>query len=249
VGCALHALVGLERASVKTTPYSKDSAHINADPVGFLRELHKRTDALDQYRLTFTRQERFGFIPKLGSVEKIRAAFRNTPFSVKFEWDDPERDYFECVYVDGQNESNLLVRERKGLLGFAPQVRAVNVMDPVTFGRSKNPITDFGLAQIVRRTLLPFDDPEVVKVASIRYEGLVELEPTKQPSHHLFITCPPTETFRYPRRDFYVDAQTLLPAGTDLYTADGKLDASYRYTEVDTNVKLTDADFRLAEGR
>ena len=234
---------------METTPYPKDSAHISTDPVGFLRELHKRTDAIDQYRLTFNRQERLGFIPKLGSMEEILAAFRRTPFSVKFEWDDPERDYFECVYVDGQNECKLVVRERKGLLGFAPQVRAVNVMDPVTFGRSKNPITDFGLAQMVRRTLLPFDDPEVVKVASIRYEGIVDLEPTKRPSYHLVVTCPSTETFCYTRRDFYVDAQTRLPAGTDLHTTDGNLDASYRYTEINTDVTLTDADFRLTEGQ
>jgi len=234
---------------MKTTPHTKDSADMNADPVGFLRELYGRTDALGQYRLTFSREERFGFLPKLGSMEKILVAFRKAPFSVKFEWDDPESDYFECIYIDGKNECKLVVRERKGLLGFAPQVRAVNVMDPVTFGRSKNPITDFGLAQIVRRTLFPFDDPEVAKVTTIRYEDIVDLEPTKRPSHHLCITCPPMEAFRYTRRDFYVDAQTLLPAGTDLYTADGKLDASYRYADINTDVTLTDADFRLAAGQ
>ena len=30
---------------------------------------------------------------------------------------------------------------------------------------------------------------------------------------------------------------------------DGELDASYRHTDVDTDIELADADFRLAEGQ
>ena len=229
--------------------YARDGQHIQANPVGFLREVLARCAALKQYRLMFYRQERHGLLVQaLGPVEEIRAAFRREPFSIKFEWDDPERDYFESVYVAGANDNKLIVRERKGIFPFPPQVRIVNLTDPVKWGRAKNPVTDFGLERVTQRTLLPFDDPQVTKVMTIVYRGLVTLDPMKQSAHHLRIERPPMKGFTYTRQDFYVDADTLLPAGTDLWLPSGELDARYRYAHVDPKVMLGDADFRLTKG-
>jgi len=227
--------------------YIKEGKRIEADPVAWLRELKQRCDALEQYRLRFYRQERLGLIPALTEVEDIQASYRKQPFSVKFEWHDEKMPYYESVYVAGQNNDKLLVRERHGLLLFPPQVRILNLDDPVKLGKAKNPVTAFGLAQISDRTLVPFDDPKLRGVMTIRYEGLVDLEPCVHPAHHLRIERPPTEGYRYTAQDFYVDAETRLPAGTDLWLKNGSLDARYRYSEVDPNVNLTDADFRLSK--
>lgn len=233
----------------RITPADADDAvvqRIRADKVGFLREVFGRSDALDQYRLTFYRQERLGLIPRLGEMEEIRAAFRRKPFSVRFEWPSADAAYFESVYVAGQNNGKLIVRERKGaLLGLPPTTRQLDPDDPVKLGRSKNPITDFGLARVAERTLLPFNDPATREVMKIEYEGLVTLEPTGQKAHYFRIERPPMPGLLYTRQDFYVDAETLLPAGTDLYLENGELDARYRYAQVDPRVNLTDDDFRL----
>jgi len=226
--------------------FAKEGQRIEADPVAYLRELYDRCDALRQYRLTFYRQERLGTLFKsLGAMEEIRAAFRKEPFSVKFDWDDPQGSYYESVYVEGRHDDKLVIRERKGVFPFPPQVRIIDPSLPVQIGKARNPITNFGLARVTRRTLLPFDDAALAKVMTIAYEGVVDLEPMHRPAHHLRIERPPTEGYAYTRQDFYIDAETLLPAGTDLFLKTGQLDARYRYTAIDTDVTLTDADFRL----
>ena len=214
-----------------------------------LEEMLQRADRLDQYEVTFYRQERNGtFVQKLGPLEEIRAKFRKQPFSVTFEWPRSDADYAWSVYVEGKNGNKLTVRERKGILGLPPQTRVVDIMDPVRFGRSKNPITSFGLAQLVRESLDSFHEPSTRKLLKVRFEGLVSLDPMDRRAYYLRIESPPSANLRYTRQDLYIDAQTLLPAGTDLYTSDGKLDAKYRYADLNTHVRLTDGDFRI-DGR
>jgi hypothetical protein len=218
---------------------------LKSEPVVVLREMYDRATKLQQYQLMFYRQERQGLFQKLGEMEEIKASFRKQPFSVKFVWDSPEAAYLEAVYVEGQNANKLTVRERKGILGMPPQVRVLNPNDAVNFGASKNPITDFGLAQVASRTVTPLEDPNIGPLMTVTYEGLVDLDPMHLPAYHLKITRPPGTGNRYTLQDFYIDKATLLPAGTDLYLPNGNMDARYRYAGVNTKVKLTDADFTM----
>jgi len=247
-GCAAPGDMRHEtRIETPDMQYAREGKRIEAAPVTWLRDLKERCDALDQYTLRFHRQERLGLIPTLGQVEDIRASYRHKPFSVKFEWPDEKMPYYESVYVTGQNNNKLLVRERHGILMFPPQVRILNLDDPVKLGKAKNPVTAFGLAEITTRTLAPFDDPKLQEIMTIRYQGLVDLDPFHRPAHHLRIERPPTEGYRYTAQDFYVDAETHLPAGTNLWLKNGSLDASYRYSEVNPNVELTNDDFKLSK--
>lgn len=217
------------------------------EPIAYLRMLKERCQELDAYRLTFYRQERLGLFAKLQPMERIEANFRAEPFSVKFVWPDEDMPYHESVYVDGKNDNKLRIRERVGVLGFAPQVREVDIQLPVQIGKAKNPITDFGLARLTSRTLMPFEDPETAEVMTISYDGLVDLGPMHVPAHHLRIERPQMEGYRYTRQDLFIDAQTQWPAGTDLWLPNGKLDARYRYTQIETDVHFTDEDFKLSE--
>jgi hypothetical protein len=248
-GCAPPAPVApVKRVETPQERHARDGERIAADPVGFLREVNRNVASLQQYRLTFYRQERTGLPPQLGPMERMRVAFRQTPFSVKLDWDDENMPYYESVYMEGQNRNQVVVRERKGALPFLPRmVRSVDIMLPVKLGKSKNPITDFGLKRMVQRTLLPFDNPEVAKVMTIQYKGLIVLEPINRTVHYIRIDRPRMEGFQYTHQDVYFDAETLLPAGTDLYLPNDVLDVRYRYTDVNTDVRLTDADFRLSK--
>lgn len=235
-----------EQLNTPEARYAAEGEKIKVEPVAYLRKVFASVDALNHYNLMFYRQERLG--GKLRPMEEIRATFRKTPFSVKFVWEDPDADYFESVYVEGQNRGRLIIRERKGALPLLPPtIRQLKPMEPVKLGRARNPITDFGLAQITRRTILPFDDPAVRSQMTIRYEGLVNLDPRNRPAHLLRIERPPMPGMQYTRQDFFIDAETLLPAGTDLYLPGGDLDARYRYADVDPQVQTTDADFRLSK--
>ena len=250
IGCAPQATAGRIQTTGKPTPrLTPEGEQIKTDPIAYLRRLSERCEALDQYSLTFYRQERIGsVVQKLTPVEQVDALFRKKPFSVKFTWKSPDPAYYESVYVEGQNDSKLILRERKGMFPFPPQVRAIDPALPVKLGMARNPITDFGLARVVRRSLMAFDDPAVAGVMSIRYEGLVDLEPTNRPAHWLHIERPPMPGYAYTQQDFYVDQETQLPAGTDLWLKSGDLGARYRYADINPNVRLSDKDFRLSQG-
>lgn len=237
------------QAEVKEDRYADVSARIAENPVAFLREVAERTSQLKAYRLTFYRQERLGLPAQLGPLEEMRAAFRQDPFSVKLEWPGDDAPYYESVYDQGQSKGQMTIRERKGALPFLPPTtRTIDIMFPVKIGKSKNPITDFGLRRIMERTLLPFDDPEVAKVMTVTYKGVVNVEPMNRPAHYIRIDRPKTAGLAYTRQDVYIDAETLLPAGTDLFLPGDVLDARYRYSDVRTDVQLTDADFRMSRG-
>ncbi|HOW70429.1 MAG TPA: DUF1571 domain-containing protein [Phycisphaerae bacterium] len=244
-GCGAPGAKIESRVETPQEQYAREGQRIAADPVACLRRLKTRCDAMEQYQLTFYRQERLGVVPQLTDMEIIRARFRKTPFSVKFEWDDERMPFFESVYVAGQNDGKLLIRERHGLLFMPPQVRILDADLPTRIGKAKNPITSFGLAQVTSRSLDAFDDPKTAKVMTIKYEGVVDLDPMHRPAHHLVVQRPPMPGYQYTRQDFYIDAETLLPSGTDLWLKDGTLDARYRYTDVRERTDFTDADFRL----
>lgn len=248
-GCATQEKSMSPVVSSVPAPYQAEAIALENDPVAYLRQVGEHCAALDQYRLTFYRQERLGIIPSMQPMETIQASFRREPFSVKFEWADEEMPYYESVYVAGQNDNKLVIRERKGIFPFPPTVRAVEVDLPAKLGKAKNPITSFGLAQLVTRTLGPLDDPALREVTTIRYQGITNLQPHNAPVHHLRIEHPPAEGYRYTVQDFYIDAQTKLPAGTDLWLPDGQLDVSYRYADVDTAVQLADQDFKIKRGK
>jgi len=240
---------GPTRLTKTEARHVQEGRRIEADPVAYLRDLCARCEALPQYRVTFHRQERLGtLVRQLGRMEQIRAAYRKSPLSIKFEWDSPDADYYESVYVEGRDDSKLIVRERRGVFPFPAQVRVIDPALPVKVGRSRNPITDFGLGRIARRILTVLDAPDLAGRIKITYGGMVDLEPLHRPAHHLHIEQPAMPNYPHTKRDFYIDAETLLPAGTDLYLPDGDLDARYRYADIDTAVQLSDADFRLSKG-
>ncbi|MEW6252217.1 MAG: hypothetical protein AB1716_16385, partial [Planctomycetota bacterium] len=122
----------------------------------------------------------------------------------------------------------------------------VDVDAAVTFGESKRPLTDFGLERLMQRTrgsLREAGDKVV-----ITYQGLVQLPDGGPTVHHLHLEYDP-QAYKVPVQDLYIDVATDLPAGTILKRADGKLDASYFYRDLDPRVRLSDADFLLPAER
>src|SRR5438105_10983524 len=88
------------RASSRPTesPMPGRASDPAADPIGYLREAQRRAVALQQYQVTFVRQERLGAIPTLHAVERINVRFRAVPFSVKFEWQGNDSEFREAAY-------------------------------------------------------------------------------------------------------------------------------------------------------
>lgn len=217
---------------------------VRADPVGYLRRVAQRCRMLDQYTLTFIRYERRGFFRQMHGPEHIQCWFRQSPFSVRMKWLDEDLKYDESTYVAGRHDDKVrfVTRWWSPPLKPPPGINEVQLMTPVTWGESKRPLTQFGVEQMMARTLASLEraGDDVV----VRYEGLRQL-PDDGPTAHFIHLEYPASQHKVPIQELYINVATDLPAGTVLKFPDGRIDAAYYYRDIDTGVALTDADFLL----
>ncbi len=254
-GCATADKRGRSYAGPATQPATRAAAatndaapaapsredQIRRDPRGFIREVAEKTRALRHYTVTLTREERRGLFGKVFGPERIACWFRQEPFSIRMKWLDQDVKYGESTYVAGQEQSRVRFVPRHGFLGLEPGITVVDVQTPVTWGEAKNPVTDFGLQRMLERTLKSMG--EAGDTVKITYVGRVNIDGYGD-VHHLTLAYPP-DRWKVPYQDLFIDPQTELPVGTVLKLPDGRLDAAYFYTALDTGAKLSDADFLL----
>lgn len=237
-------------AVTRLTPAEADARAevVRQDPVGYLERVAERCRTLHEYTLTFIRQERRGFLPRLGPAEHIQCWFRREPFSVRMKWLDTDIKYGESAYVEGERENKVrfVTRWWAPPLLPPPAVNRVDLETPVVWGEAKRPMTDFGLERLMDRTLdsLRRAGADVV----VRYEGLRELPGSDATVHHIHIEYPAAK-FPVPIQELYIDAETDLPTGTLLKYPAGDIDAAYFYRDIRTHVRLTDTDFLLEAER
>jgi hypothetical protein len=215
---------------------------VRADPVGYLRQVAANCRALEQYTLTFTRQERRGLLNLLYGPERIACWFRREPFSIRMKWLDPEVKYGESTYVAGEQGNKVRFVPRHGLFGLPPRITAVELQTPVIWGESKYPLTTFGLERLMERTLRTMD--EAGNGVTVTYQGMMTLNASERIVHHLRLEYAP-KLHRTPLQDLYIDVETDLPAATVLKYSSGRLDAAYVYEDLDPKVALVDEDFLL----
>lgn len=214
-----------------------------ADPHAFLERVRAKAAALKQYRVTFIRRERLGIVPSLRPQERIAAAFRAEPFSVHFRWLDQDSEYNQALFVRGQNGDKVALLPRNGLLGMKPEVANYNPQDAVTFQKARNPITDFGLARMMERTLKRVADAN--GKATIQYVGVVPMGVEKVPTHKFELRFPATDPFPNKIMELLIDQRTELPVGVWLRLPSGKLDAMYAYEDLEAQVTLGGDDFAI----
>ncbi len=226
---------------------------IAEDPEGFLRESLERCESLASYEVDFYKQERvaglFGEI--LRPEEHMRAKFRAEPFSVKMTMLNESHEFSETLYVEGQNKDMLRCRWRKALLpGGEPPIKDYPPQFAVQFGKSINPITDFGVARLVQRVLRTLEQATASGAApSVEYRGITEFEKDSLPVHHVRLQYPGRGAVPNLSVDLLFHVDSLLPAASYVRPDGNELHGRYLYTRFDLDVQFSDVDFRLSEAR
>jgi hypothetical protein len=218
-----------------------------SDPMQLMREVLARCEALPGYEIVFHRQERRGLLAKLADWEDIKVCYRREPSSIKMVWLNPESEYAEAVYIEGANDGKVTVLARKGLFGLPASPVSVSPELAVQMGKSLRPISDFGLAAMLRRTLRRIEEANQSGGATVTYEGQVPVEKLGTRAHHVVV--------RYPRgfgqtarQDLYINVETGYPDGTYLWLPSGDLMAAYLYEKPAVAVPSDDM-FLLARGK
>ncbi len=227
----------------------KAGRRIAADPEAFLREVRARCDALAAYEVDFYKQERLGlFVKKLQPEEHMRVKFRVQPFSVRMTMLNEDHEFAETLYVEGENDGKLRCRRRKGLLGGRSAIQDYPPSFAVQFGKSVNPITDFGVARLMQRVIMTLEEaraagaePEVV------YRGIAELEYDALAVHHVSLQYPQTAPIPSLKVDLLFHVDTLLPAASYVRPGGERLQGRYIYTRFDLHPEFGDGAFRLSE--
>lgn len=222
---------------------------IATDPEAFLREVRTRCEALSEYEVDFYKQERLGlFVKKLQPEEHMRVKFRARPFSVKMTMLNEDHEFAETLYVEGANDDKLRCLRRKGLLGGRPSIQDYPPDFAVTFGRSINPITDFGVARLMQRVFQALEEARVSDAGpEVVYEGIAELEYDALPVHHVSLQYPATAPIPSLKVDLLFHVDTLLPAASYVRPGGERLQGRYIYMRFDLHPEFGDGAFELSE--
>lgn len=209
------------------------------EAIAILQAALTRCDTLEGYEIVFHRQERRGLLNKLSDWEDMKVCYRKQPRAIKMTWLDPQSEYQECIYVEGVNDGKVTVLPRKGLFGLPATPLSVPPEMAVTMGKALRPITEFGLASLLRHTLDRMEEAKSAGGATVTYEGTADVEKIGAKAQHVVI-CYPPGFGRSGKQDIYIDAETGYPAGSYQWLPNGDLLAAYLYEKPTLTVPKDD---------
>ncbi len=219
------------------------------DPLAFLEWCHKRhVETVRDYRCIFRKQENLD--GALGDEEVIEIRYREKPYSVDMHWVENARRAARVTYVAGRwqdDDRALALVKPSGLLGLlAPAGVKRDIHSSDMNRESRRPVDQFGfrntLELIMKYCRLAKDDPQY----GLCYVGQADLD--KRPTYVFERHVPyDAQDDTYPDRLLvvHIDCEWLVPTGTFAYADDAKTEllGSYKLTDAEFNVDLTDVDF------
>ena len=200
---------------------------------------------IQDYSCTMVKRERID--GKLGEHQYMFAKVRRKPFSVYLFFLGPEDvKGQEVIYVDGQNENNMLAHAGSGVRAMVGTV-SLKPQSMLAMAGNRYPITEFGVERLAERLV------EVAKHDKQFGECEVNFFPKAKVNGRI-CTCVqvvhpvPRRNFRFHLARVFIDDELLIPVRYEAYDwpheAGGQpvLMAEYTYMNVKTTQGFTDAD-------
>lgn len=177
--------------------------------------------------------------------QTIALKVRHNPFSVYMYFREP-RAGREVIFVEGKNENRLLVHETGlasliGTLALAPE-------DPRVRAENRHPITKAGIVRTVEAQMAIWESERQYGETEVRYfedAKLGEMVCKVVESNH----PQPRKQFAFQTTRLWIDVKTGYPVRLQQYAfpkkqgTKGPLVEDYSFTELKTDVELTDRDF------
>ncbi|MEX0795025.1 MAG: DUF1571 domain-containing protein [Pirellulaceae bacterium] len=207
--------------------------------------LKRIEDNIQDYQCTLVKRERIG--GKLLDHEFMDAKIRHNPFSVYLSFKNPASVRGrEVLYVEGQNNNNLMAHEGGALLKLVTV--NLNPTSSLAMRNQRYPITDIGVKNLVQRLIevakedMQFGECEVKFTNGAKINGrvctLIEV-----------VHPVPRSNFRFHKAHIFIDDQLQVPvrfASWDWPAQNGgeaPLLEEYTYLDMKVNNGFTDADF------
>ena len=201
---------------------------------------------INDYSCTVVKRERID--GKLGDHEYMFAKIRQRPFSVYLYFLGPDAvKGQEVIYVDGQNDGNMLAHAGSGVRAMVGTV-SLKPQSMLAMQGNRYPITELGVENLAKRLV------EVAEHDKQFGECEVNFFPKAKVNGRI-CTCVqvvhpvPRRNFRFHLARVFIDDELLIPVRYEAY--DWPLEAGgepplmeeYTYMNVKINQGFTDADF------
>ncbi len=197
------------------------------------------------YTAVFTKTERIN-----GRLRKqvMEMKLRETPFSVYLRYRSKKEAGRQAIFVAGRDDDRLVVKDVgiRAALG----TLQLGLQNPLVTCENRYPVTELGISKVVETALtawkreekLPGTRPAVTISADSRFGDADCCELTVTYEHR-------SPEIEFQKARLYFDRQMKLPIHVERYGwpeeagAEPPLIEEYSYSNVKTNVGLTDADF------
>ncbi|MSQ95103.1 MAG: DUF1571 domain-containing protein [Gemmataceae bacterium] len=202
-------------------------------PVEFLEYCLARYEKeVHSYRVIFIKHEKVN--EKMRPKEKIRVHFSEKPFSVHFNWIEGRGKALRTLYVEGENDGNLLARpffDKFPIMTARPD-------GAEAMSTSRFPVTEFGIYKGAKSTLTAIHEAQSKKTLHLKYEGIHRLEQVGGRLCYKLVRTPydpPEEKESLNELTIFIDQETLMQVGSILKDTEGKLIAEYFFRDVQVN--------------
>ncbi len=250
LGAAGPARAADEAAKIanRTNTPAGNSAPAEHPLTPFLKEARRAREAIAAYKdyeAIFTKSELVGRRMFKG---QMRIKFRPRPFSVYLRFID-QNNGREVMYVEGQYQNKLVAHEPPGTLRGMVTVQ----LDPrgqQAMAEGRHPITEIGMQKMMDALIELWESETRFGECECQYypnakSGDVDCRV-------LEVTHPqPRRQFRFHRTLLFIDKKTEFPVRLQQWgfppapQAEPYLIEEYIYTDIRTNVGLTNADFDI----
>ncbi|MGQ0634791.1 MAG: DUF1571 domain-containing protein [Planctomycetaceae bacterium] len=217
--------------------------HVLVSAVEAVKSSRETLQRIPGYTTTLIRQER---LKKEPVKQVMQLKFRREPFSVYLKFIDPHPGR-EVLFVEGQNKGKLLVHEASGIVSLAGTISLSPTGDQA-LKESRYPITMIGMEKMLDALVEQFEGEMT------RQESRLTVYPQAKVGA---VECKMFEiardkerpTVRFQKTRLYIDKQSNLPIRIEQYGFparagdEGALLEEYVYTDVKTDVTLSDIDF------
>ena len=246
----LNAQETVTRPLGRTTVPDRDDANNQASgehplqpAIRLAQESLERMQSISDYEAILTKRERIE--GELRS-EVMRIRFREEPFSVYLGFGG-ENAGREVLYVEGRNQNNILAHEGSGLRALVGTV-SLSPTSPEVLAESRYSITDIGLRNLLQFMIARWEGEADYGEIEVQYYHNARLGEQEclviETSHPR-----PRRQFRFHMTRLYLDKESGLPVRVENYGfphrsgLEPPLEEEYTYSNVQTNVGLTDVDF------
>lgn len=234
-------------AATATTPQAEGQPAAEEHPLQpAIRLAQKSLDALTgvkDYQATISRQELVG---NELVVETMQMKFREEPFSVYLLFGGANAGR-EVLYVAGRNDNKLIAHEGSGLKSFIGTI-SLATDNPQVLKQSRHKITEIGLRNMLRVVIARWEDESRYGECDVKYYHNARVN--DRPCLAIEATHPrPRKQFSFHITRLYLDRENALAVRLENWGFPPRPDRQpilieeYTYSNVQTNVGFTDADF------